>query len=329
MVSTTSLPGHPAELLSLTPANVPIWHQFVTVQATSQMDDGRRSGFRDERGILLGAASLRQWLLAAFLVAIPLQAFADGVTADVSTCLLRPRRLVQLGSPVFGVLGGVFVDRTQAVKQGQVVAKLDTTVEQAQLLLDRFRATNTAQIEAGKVDMALNQRELERRMRLAGNMFSKANDIDEAAAKVEQDRIAIHKAEADLEIAKREAERSEAQLNLKIIKSPMDGVVTDIKLSPGEFIYEQTPIMTIAQVDPLMIDLVVPADRYPAVKVGMIGEVHLSQPVEATFPARVDAIDPVIDAASDTFRIRLLLPNPDNAIPAGIRCSVKLPDATE
>jgi cobalt-zinc-cadmium efflux system membrane fusion protein len=37
----------------------------------------------------------------------------------------------------------------------------------------------------------------------------------------------------------------------------------------------------------------------------------------------------VIDAASDTFRIRLLLPNPDNAIPAGIRCSVKLPDATE
>ena len=65
-----------------------------------------------------------------------------------------------------------------------------------------------------------------------------------------------------------------------------------------------------------------------ATKLGMIGEVHLSQPVEASFPARVDAIDPVIDAASDTFRVRLLLPNPGNAIPAGIRCSVTLPDAT-
>jgi RND family efflux transporter MFP subunit len=257
-----------------------------------------------------------------------LQAFAGGVTADVSTCLLRPRHLVQLGSPVFGVLAGVFVDRTEPVKQGQVVAKLDTTVEEAQLVLDRFHATNTAPLEAMKVDLAWNQRELARRQQLAGNMFSKANDIDEFVTKVEQDRIAIRKAEADLESAKDEVARSEAQLNLKIIRSPMDGVVTDVKLSPGEFIYEQTPIMTIAQVDPLMIDLVVPAERYHAVKVGMIGEVHLSQPVEASFPARVDAIDPVIDAASDTFRVRLLLPNPGNAIPAGIRCSVILPDAT-
>jgi membrane fusion protein, multidrug efflux system len=276
---------------------------------------------------LLRAASLRRWSLAAVLVATPLQVVAGGVTADVSTCLLRPRHLVQLGSSVFGVLAGVFVDRTQAVKQGQVVAKLDTTVEETQLEADRFRATNTTQIEAIEVDMAWNQRELARRQQLAGNMFSKANDIDEYVTKVAQDRIALRKAEADLETAKHEVARSEAQLNLKIIKSPMDGVVTDIKLSPGEFIYEQTPIMTIAQVDPLMIDLVMAADRYRAVKIGMIGEVHLSQPVGASFPARVDAIDPVIDAASDTFRIRLLLPNPGNAIPAGIRCSVTLPDA--
>lgn len=292
------------------------------------MDDRRLSGRLDKSGRLLCAASLLRWSLVAFSVATPLQAFAGGVTADESTCLLRPRHLVQLGSPVFGVLARVFVDRTDAVKQGQVVAKLDTTVEETQLALDRTRAANTTEIDAMTADMAWNQRELARRQQLAGNMFSKANDIDEYATKVEQDRIAIRKAEFDLETAKQEVARSEAQLGLKIIKSPMDGVVTEVKLSPGEFIYEQTPIMTIAQVDPLMIDLVVPSNRYHAVKVGMIGEVHLSQPVEGSFPARVDAIDPVIDAASDTFRVRLLLPNPGNAIPAGSRCSVTLPDAT-
>jgi membrane fusion protein, multidrug efflux system len=277
---------------------------------------------------MLRAASACRWSLAALFLAGPLPAFAGGVTADVNTCLLRPRHLVQLGSPVFGVLAGVFVDRTEAVKQGQIVAKLDTTVEEAQLAMDRFRATNTTQIEAEKVDLAWNQRELWRRQQLAGNMFSKANDIDEYVTKVAQDQIAIRKAEADLETAKLEVARSEAQLALKILKSPIDGVVSEVKLSPGEFIYEQTPIMTIAQVDPLMIDLVVPADRYHAVKIGMTGEVHLSQPVEASFPARVDAIDATIDAASDTFRVRLLLPNPGNAIPAGIRCSVTLPDAS-
>jgi RND family efflux transporter MFP subunit len=264
----------------------------------------------------------------ALTILAPSVAFADdgGIKADVSTCLLRPRHLVQLGSPVFGLLTGVFVDRAETVKQGQVVAKLDTTVEEMQLALDRFRATNNTQVEAAQADMAWNQRELARRQQLAGNMFSKANDIDEVATKVEQDRIAIRKAQSDLDVAKREADRSQAQLDLKVLRSPVNGVITEIKLSPGEFIYETTPIMTIAQVDPLMIDLVVPSDRYHAVKVGMIGEVHLNQPIDQTLPARVDAIDPVVDAGSDTFRVRLLLPNPGNTIPAGIRCSVNLPD---
>jgi RND family efflux transporter MFP subunit len=292
------------------------------------MDDSQQSEILDRSRMILCAGLVCRWSLAAFFLAAPLPAFADGVTADVNTCLLRPRHLVQLGSPVFGTLARVFVDRTDVVTQGQVVAKLDTTVEEAQLALDRYRANNTAQVDADKVDLGWNQRELARRQQLAGNMFSKANDIDEYVTKVEQDRIAIRKAESDMETAKQEAARSEAQLNLKIIRSPVDGVVTEVKLAPGEFIYEQTPIMTIAQVDPLMIDLVVPANRYHAVKIGMTGDVHLSQPVDASFPARVDAIDPVIDAASDTFRVRLLLPNPGNAIPAGIRCSVTLPDAT-
>ena len=267
--------------------------------------------------------------MLALAVALPIAAPADesGLKADVSSCLLRPRHLVQLGSPVFGLLTAVFVDRSEPVKEGQVVAKLDTTVEEMQLALDRFRATNTTSIDAGQADMALNQRELARLQKLAGNMFSRANDVDEYTTKVEQDKIAIRRAQSDLDIAKREADRSQAQLDLKILKSPVNGVVTEIKLSPGEFIYETTPIMTIAQVDPLMIDLVVPSDRYHAVKVGMIGEVHLNQPIDQTLPARVDAIDPVVDPGSDTFRVRLLLPNPGNTIPAGIRCSVVLPDA--
>lgn len=262
------------------------------------------------------------------LLAAPAYAQSGGLEADVSSCMVKPRRLIQLGSPVFGVLGAVFVDRAQAVKKGDLLAKLDTSVDEAQVALDHFRATNTTQIEAAKTDLAWNRRELERREKLAGNMFSKANDVDEIVTKINQNQIAIRKAEADLQQAKMEAARSEAQLAQKLLKSPIHGVVTEIKLSAGEFIYEQTPIMTLAEVDPLTIDLVVPAERYRSVQVGLIGEVQLGVPVNATYPARVDAIDPVIDPSSDTFRVRLALPNPRNAIPAGTRCSVKLPDAS-
>ena len=252
-----------------------------------------------------------------------LRAEEASILIDGQNCLVKPKQVVQLGSPVFGVLSKVFVDRADNVAAGQVVAKLDTSVEEAQLALDRFRAANTTQIEAARADLGWNERELARRKQLAGNMFSKANDIDEVTTKVEQDRITIRKAESDQATAALEAQRSSRQLELKMIRSPVNGVVSEIKLSPGEFIYEQTPIMTIAQIDPLNVDLVLPADKYGAVRAGSIAELRLEAPVKLTLPATVDAIDPIIDAASDTFRIRLALPNPGNVIPAGIRCSVR------
>jgi RND family efflux transporter MFP subunit len=247
------------------------------------------------------------------------------VVADVSACLVKPKLVIQLGSPVFGLLSQVLVDRADHVTAGQTVAKLDATVEQAQLALDRYRASNTTAIEAARVDLAWNERELARRQKIAGNMFSKANEIDEYVTKVDQDKIAIRKAESDLTTAGLEANRSEGQYNLKIIRSPVNGVVSELKLSPGEFIYETTPIMTISQIDPLNVDLVVPADRYRGVRPGTLAELHLLSPVNATVNAKVDAVDPVIDPASDTFRIRLVLPNPDYAIPAGVRCTASLP----
>ena len=244
---------------------------------------------------------------------------------DSLSCLVKPKQVVQVGSPVFGVLRQVFVDRATRVTENQVVAKLDTTVEEAQLALDRYRASNTTSIEAARTNLAWDQRELSRRQKIAGNMFSKANEIDEYVTKVDQDRISIRRAETEQQTAALEAARSEGQFKLKLIRSPVNGVVSDVKLSPGEFIYEQTPMMTIVQFDPLVIELTMQADRYRAVRQGAVAQVDLASPVNATVSATVDAIDPLIDAASDTFRIRLVLPNPDNKYPAGVRCSVRLP----
>ena len=95
--------------------------------------------------------------------------------------------MVDLGTPVAGLLTEVLVDRGDAVKSGQLVAKLDSTVEEAQLALDRYRANNTTEADAARVDLEWNQRELERKKELRGNMFAKINDVDEYETKVAQD----------------------------------------------------------------------------------------------------------------------------------------------
>lgn len=243
-----------------------------------------------------------------------------------SNCMITPKQTVQLGSPVLGILAKLEVERGYSVVTGQVLARLDTTVEEAQLSLDRYRSTLTMAEESAKADLGWNQRELARRVRLEGNMFSKANEIDEIKTKIDQDKIAIDKAEADLETVRLEALRSERQRDLKILKSPLDGVVTDIKLHPGDFVNEQVPVMTLAQIDPLQVELILSPSNYSAIGQSMMVDVTLDKPVSRVVQAKVKFIDPVIDPASNSFRVWLELPNPGNGIPAGVRCNVHLPD---
>ena len=249
----------------------------------------------------------------------------NGNTArDVVSCIIRPRQVVQLASPISGRISEEFVDRGDTVSQGEVVAKLESSVEEAQLALERYKAANSTERESAETDLGFNERQLERKQKLRNNMLAKIDDVDDYTTRVLQDHISIRKAEINQHLAALEAARSASALNLRSVRSSIDGVVTERKLQPGEYVYEQTPIMTIAQIDPLSIELVVPVERYGTIKVGQLVEIHPNPPVNGVYRVKVDVVDPIIDAASETFGVRLILPNPERAIPAGIRCSARL-----
>jgi len=266
------------------------------------------------------------WAMFSVAAAAPASTAPD--PGGVTSCIINPKRIIQLGSPVAGLLSEVLVDRGSPVTAGEIVAKLESSVEEAQLAIDQFRSKNLTQVEASRVDLEFNQKALAMREQLRDNMFAKAEDVDKYRALVDQDQIAIRKAEADLRVAALEAIRSEKQLNQKWIRSSVNGVVTERKLSPGEYVSEQTPILTIAEINPLYVELVVNADQYHSYRVGMTAELHPGAPVGGVYPATVDVVDPVIDAGSNTFRVRLLLANPKNTIPAGVRCTVRLVNKT-
>jgi multidrug efflux pump subunit AcrA (membrane-fusion protein) len=57
----------------------------------------------------------------------------------------------------------------------------------------------------------------------------------------------------------------------------------------------------------------------------MRAEVTPESPAEGVYQATVTVVDRIIDAASGTFRVRAELPNPDYALPAGLRCKVRFP----
>jgi membrane fusion protein (multidrug efflux system) len=249
--------------------------------------------------------------------------------SDVGTCIIKPHAQIQLGSAVSGMLSATLVDRGDIVKQGQVVAQLESTVEQATLALDRMKASNDSAIKVEQVDKELSVRETERKQSLVDRGIAGLNSLDELQTKVREGDLKIQQAQMDQQLAALTAIRSERALALKQIRSPIDGVVIERKLSAGEYIYEQTSIMTIAQVDPLNVELVLPLDRYGDIKIGSTAIVHPAAPVGGAYKAKAEVIDPVIDAASETFGVRLILPNPNRTIPAGIRCTVEWQDTRQ
>jgi hypothetical protein len=89
--------------------------------------------------------------------------------------------------------------------------------------------------------------------------------------------------------------------------------------SIGEYV-EDEPMLRVAQLNPLHVEVIVPVDYLGRIVPGM--RAHITPAVEGleTYQAKVERVDRVADAASGTYGVRLSLPNPDYKIPAGLRC---------
>jgi multidrug efflux pump subunit AcrA (membrane-fusion protein) len=127
----------------------------------------------------------------------------------------------------------------------------------------------------------------------------------------------------EVRLREEELKRDKESLKLRTIVSPIDGVVVERRLAPGDFIRnDKSMVMKLAQINPLNVEVVAPAELFGSVRVGMPGSVSLAPFLPGTYQAKIVVVDKVIDAASGTLGVRLQLPNPDNRIPAGIKCSV-------
>ena len=157
---------------------------------------------------------------------------------------------------------------------------------------------------------------------LAQQNYTSVQSRDEVEAERRVAEAEMQAAIENRELAKLEYRRSVDLLNQRMMVSPFSGVVVDRLLNPGDLAESGTgrkPVLKIAQIDPLRVDVVLPAGLFGQVKLGMKADVT-PQGLPGRFDAVVKLVDKVIDAASGTFVARLELPNPKQALPGGLRC---------
>jgi RND family efflux transporter MFP subunit len=242
-------------------------------------------------------------------------------------CLIEPYRTVKVRSPVTGVIDKLFVSRGSMVKQGAPLVRLDSTVESAAADLALFKSQMNGPLQSAESRVLHAESKLRRKSELAASNFASTQDREDAEADAAAAHADVLTARDTKQLAKLEYAYAAAQLGLRLIRSPIDGVVVDQAMNVGDLAQpgeSNVFIIKLAEIDLLRVKAIVPLALYPRVKLGQRADVIPEKPMEGHYPATLTVVDKVIDAASGTFQIRMDLPNPTGALPGGLKCVVSL-----
>jgi RND family efflux transporter MFP subunit len=268
-----------------------------------------------------GTWSMLAW---AVLAGARAQAATAGAGYD---CMIEPAQVVEVRSPVVGLLQQVPVRRGQTIHKGEVLVVIESSVEKSQAETASFRAQAQGAVMEARSKTAAAREKSRRMDELVKEEFVSAQARDDAAAELAQAQAELKTAEENVELARLQQQEAVDQLNRRVIRSPFDGVVMDQYLYPGALVDagdNKKPIIKIAQTNPLVVQAILPFKAFPQVHVGDAVTIVPEAPFGRTFSSHVKTVDRVIDAAAGTFGVVVELPNAHADLPGGIRCKLTL-----
>ncbi len=224
------------------------------------------------------------------------------------------RRQATVSSKVTGKVAQVFIEEGMRVEQGQVVATLDDSTQQAQLEL-ALAQVDSARAALAEIEAQLRNARLERdRLRdLAGRDLASKSSLDAAEAAYDELAARLATGRENVGVAERNVALSRDSLANMTIRAPFAGMVVTKNAQPGEMIspvsagggFTRTGICTIIDTDSLEIEVDVNESYIQRVTAGQRVSAVLDAYPEWRIPAEVIAIIPTADRQKATVRVRV------------------------
>ncbi len=257
-------------------------------------------------------------LLAAYLACA-----VGALHAGQFDCLIEPRQTIEIRPWTEGLITRINVQRGDSIRIDQVLVELDSGLERASAASARFRSEMQGAVKSRESRIEFLAQKAARRDKLAKDNFISTQDRDETVAELQLAKTELIEARENRALAGLDYKRTMEQLRLRTITSPIDGIVTDRLMNPGELADNRDvrkPILKLAELKVLHVEVLLPINGHKSVKLGQTIEVIPEQPAGSRYKATVKAIDKVFDAASGSFGVRLELANPRTEIPSGVKC---------
>jgi membrane fusion protein, multidrug efflux system len=216
----------------------------------------------------------------------------------VGTATIEAEQRADILSKVAGTVQRLHVEEGEDVRAGDVLLEIDAAEPAARLLETRVRLESL-------------ERELERVSALHEKGLASDREFEDQKLQVEQAR-------AQLEVG-------QIAVDWATVRAPFAGRITARSVDVGQTVTVGTPLVSIADLDPLLARVYMPEKQVERVQLGQdVQIVPESQPTE-TFAGRVDLIAPVVDPRSGTVKVTVALAgSPDRLRPgAFVRALIK------
>lgn len=176
----------------------------------------------------------------------------DMTVTVTATGQLKPTRTVDVGSQVSGIVDAVPVKYNDHVKQGQVMARINTDKLDAQVLEDKAQlASARASVDNAKVTVRETEAEFKRMQdasqRSTAHIVSQ-HDIDTAKAAYDRALVAVTTAEAAVTQAEATLKIDQTNLQFAVITAPVDGIVLTRAIEPGQTIAASFQVTTLFEI---------------------------------------------------------------------------------
>lgn len=248
---------------------------------------------------------------------------ADGLAVLNASGYITARRLATVSAKVTGRVAELLFEEGAAVRQGQVLARLDDATVRAQHEVaareSDAAAKALAEIEVRLAD-AIRERERARALRPQNLVSQSALDRAEAEAAALAARLEAALAEQAVAQAALRLRRQD--LDDLVIRAPFDGIIVSKDAQPGEMVspisagggFTRTGIATIVDLDSREIEVDVNEAYINRVAEGQRVVAVLDAYPDWMIPARVIAIVPTADRQKATVRVRIGLEGLDPRI---------------
>lgn len=236
-----------------------------------------------------------------------------------------PSQRTTMGAAQDARITAIHAREGQFVKTGQLVIQLDDRVQKERVELARIRAESTLEVDLARVRLKDANDELARLIELGRFDAASREELRQSEVKASEARLELEIAQQRHTEAQRDLALQQAILSEYSVLAPFDGYVADRQKEIGDAVEAQSEILTIVALDPLeiMLECPLPLARSftPGDKIRVAPTLTSIEPREGA----VDRINRVAGAASQTVRIRILVPNPRFDWIAGMRVNIAAP----